>query len=191
MKKILIAAILSGTLIPALALAELNYNAVDAGYSTTSYSSVLTELDIGISKSISGNTYLGASYGTGSQPTNTALGDKKLSSISLSAGYHTPLIDNVDAIVKGRIVLGSIKLAGSSASANGYDIGAGVRAQFGHALEGTLAVVHANASNGTFTSNHTFLNAQFGFNFIPEFQMTAGMDFKPDVTTSLGLRFFY
>jgi Outer membrane protein beta-barrel domain len=191
MKKILVAVVLSSMLIPAFASAELNYNSVDAGYSTTNYSPSLTELNIGISKSISGNVYLGASYRAGSQPTYTSLGDRKVSSISVGAGYRTPLKDNVDAFVKGNILLGSVKLAGNSVSANGYDIGAGVRAQLIRKIEGTLAVVHTNTSSGALANTKTFFNAQLGFDFTQTIQLTAGLDFKSDPTTSLGVRFFY
>lgn len=191
MKKILIAAVLSGMLIPALASAELNYNAIDIGYATTSYNPNLTEFYIGISKDNSKNVFLDASYRAGSQPKFSSLGDRKVGSISIGAGYHTPLMNDVDAVVKGNILLGSVKLAGNSVSTNGYDIGAGVRAEFSKALEGTLAVVHAGTSNGPFSSKNTFVNTQFGFNFMQAFQMTAGIDFKPDMTTTLGVRFFY
>jgi hypothetical protein len=193
MKNILIVPALSSILIPALASAELNYNAVNAGYSSTSYSNGardLIELNAGISKSVSGNVYVGASYGTGSQSVGKGL-YKKVSSLSLSAGYHTPLKDNVDAIAEGHIIRGSAKSAGISASANGYDAGAGMRALLRSGLEGTLAVVHASTSNGTFSSKNTFIKAKLGYNFTPELQMTAGMDFKPDITTNLGVRFFY
>jgi len=195
MKRTLIVAGLSGMFIPALASAELNYDAVNVGYSTMRYSNGnqgLTELDVGFSKSYSKDVYLGASYGTASQTTYSGLGNKTVRSISLGAGYHTPLRDNVDLVVAGHIVLGSAKLAGSSTSANGYDIGAGVRTQFAHGLEGSLAAVHANRSNGTYTNTDTFLNAQFGFNFTSKIQMNAGIDLLGhDQTTSLGLRFYY
>lgn len=192
MKKILIAVAILGMLIPALAFAELNYNAVDIGYSTTSYNPDLTEFDFGVSKSYSDNTYLGVSYGAGTQPVGSTLGEnKKINSISFSAGYHTPFRENVDTIARTHIIFGSAKYAGGSASANGYDIGVGVRAQFAHAIEGTLAVDHASTSNGALTANDTFLSVQFGFNFIRELQMTAGMDFRPILTTNFGLRFFY
>lgn len=198
MKKILIAVAIPGMLFPAFALAELNYNVVDVGHSDTSYidgAQGLSELDLGFSKSISENTYLGIAYGAGSQSTYSGngvnTGDKKIRSISLSAGYHTPLKENADAIVKGHVVLGSAQFDGGSASANGYDIATGIRTQFAHAIEGALAIVHARTSNGTYASSDTFVSVQLGFNFIPQFQMTAGMDFRSDLTTTFGLRFFY
>jgi hypothetical protein len=193
-KTIHLAVAMSGMFIPALASAELNYNAVDAGYSTTSYRSdisALTELELGFSRSISGNAYLGASCGSSSQTMDTTLGDNKVHSISLSAGYHVPLMDNVDALANGHIIRGSAKLAGISTSTNGSDIGAGVRAQFIHGLEGTLEVVHASTSDGTISSTHTFIKTEVGYNILPKFQMTAGVDLKPDHRSYLGVRFFY
>lgn len=194
MKKILIVVALSGMLIPALASAELNYNAVDVGYSKTSYSNGdpdLTGFDVGISKSISSNVFLEASYGSGSQATNTTLGDITVSAISVGAGYHTPLKDNVDAIVTGDVLQGSVKLAGFSESVNGYAVGAGVRAMLTPEFEGILGVVYTSVSSGTVTSTDTSLNAKVGFNITPEFQLTAGMDFESDQTISFGVRFFY
>lgn len=194
MKIILIVAALSGMLIPALASAELNYNAVDAGYATTSYGNgdpSLTELAIGYSESISEQAYLKAAFGIGSQSTYASSGARKVTSLAVGAGYHTPLKDNVDAIVQGNLVLGSSRLGGNRTSANGYDIGAGVRALFRSGLEGTLMVVHARTSNGILASSDTFLGARFGYNFTEGIQMYAGFDLKADMTTRVGLRFFY
>lgn len=193
MKTTFIMLAISGMLIPRLASAELNYNEVNVGYSTTSYNNGdedLTEWDAGVSKSISGNVYLGASLGFGKQLGFSA-GIKKVSSVSAGAGYHFPLNDKSDVIVDGHIVLGSAKLAGNSTSADGHDFGAGIRTLIMHGLEGTLAVIHARTSNGTLSSNDTFLKVQFGFNFTPKFQLATGVDFKHDMTTYLGARFFY
>jgi hypothetical protein len=195
MKKILVVLALCGMLIPAPASAELDYNAVDIGHSTMSYSNsaqVQTELIVGISNSISKDVYLEAAYGAGSQSMGTSLGvKKKVGSLSVGAGYHTPLKSDVDAVAEGHIIQDSTKLAGTSTSVHGYDISAGIRALFIGGLEGTLAVVHASASNSTFSSTNTFLSAQFGFNLLPSFQMTSGIEFKRNITTSLGVRFFY
>ncbi|MGA7749958.1 MAG: hypothetical protein WCA63_07390, partial [Gallionella sp.] len=149
------------------------------------------ELNIAISKSISGNIYLGASYATGTQPTDTYLGDNNVNSITIGAGYHTPLKENADAMVKGDVILGSVKTGGNSTSENGFDIGAGIRAQLGKKFEGTLAIIHSSTSGGIFASTNTFVNAQLGFNFTTKIQMTADVDFTPDRTSSLKLRYFY
>lgn len=194
MKKILIVAAFACLLIPALASAELNYNAVDVSYAATSYSNSAanqTELGLGYSRSTSNEVYLMASYGAANQPASSTQGVKKLNSISVGAGYHTRLYDKTDAIAEGHLNYGSGKLAGTSTSAHGYDMGAGVRSLFGPTLEGTLKIVHASAVNGAFSKTNTFLRAQFGFNFLAELQMTASIDFKPDTTSSLGVRFFY
>ncbi len=199
MKKALLVMALSGTLIPAHAWAALNYNETDIGYSTTNYGNGdpgLVQFNLGYAKSVSSTTYLDASYGSGTQHGLSIAGDKKMKSISLGAGYHTPLEDTptskVDAIIKGNIVAGSAKLAGSSLSANSYDFGTGVRAQFGHGLESSLAVVHARRSNGTYTNTDTFFNAQIGFNFTPKIQMAFGVDlFGHDPVMNVGLRFFH
>jgi hypothetical protein len=193
MKKILILVALSGMLIPAVASAALDYNAVDASYSTTGYQNneTLTKLNIGFSKDISSNVYLQAYYGHGYQTSDTSF-DIRIDSISGGAGYHTPLKENVDGIAEGHITLGSAKWAGNTASANGYDIGAGIRAELGHKIEGTVMAIHASISDGTLTKTDTFLNARLGFNFLTGFQMTLGIDLlKADPTTSLGVRFFY
>jgi hypothetical protein len=197
MKKILILAALSGMLIPAFASAELNYNAVDVGYSTTIYNNRnpnLFQFDLGISKSVSRNVYLAGSYEAASQPTNSITGDKKIKSILLGAGYHTPLKDTlklkVDGIVKGNIVKNRIKLAGSTQSASGYDIAAGVRAQFAHGLESGVDVIHVSKMYGT--NPKTYLNVQLGFNFTPRLQLAVKVDiFDPDQTVYVGMRFFY
>ena len=194
MKNIFIVAVLSGICIPTLASAELDYNAVDASQSTTSYRNGeldLKELDVGISISISNDMYLQASYGTARQNTLWIYGDRVISSVSLGAGYHRSLMDNTDAFAEGHVILGSAKWAGTSESANGYDMGAGIRAMLLPGPEGTLALVHARTSNGAVSNTDTFTKAQFGYHFTPQWQMTIGMDMKPDETMRIGLRYFY
>jgi len=197
MKGILIVAGLSGMLIPALASAELNYNSVSAGFTTktTKTNNIeqnYSELSLGISKSVFKNIYLGASFESGTQPGTPTTGGKMVHSISLGAGFHTPLNDNVDVIVASHIVQGSDKIAGSSANANGYDIGAGIRAQTTYGLEGSIVAVYDSISNDTYSSKDTFINAQFGFDFTPKIQMYGGIDlFRDNQTIDLGLRFFY
>jgi len=192
MKKILIVSALSGMFVPTLALAELNYNSFDIGYSSTSYDNyqALRVLIFGISKSISGNVYLGGSIGIGRQTVYT-YNDNKVNTLSALAGYHFPLNDKADVIAEGGVVLGTAELGGKSTSANGYDFGAGVRALFIPGLEGTLALFHARTSNGTYSNTDTFVRAQFGFNFTSKFQLVAGIDLKTNTTTYLATRFFY
>lgn len=193
MKIILIVAALSGMLMPATASAELDYNTVDVGYSTTSYSDstlTRTELNFGYANSISENAYLQAAYRMGTLSTYGG-SDRNLRSISVGAGYHTPLKDDVDALAQGNLVLGTSRSSGDSASANGYDIGAGVRALFRSGLEGTLMVVHASTSNGIHMNTDTFLGARFGYNFTAAIQMYAGIDLRTELTSTMGLRFFY
>jgi len=195
MKRILFLAGLGGTMIPALASAELNYDAINAGYSTTRYENGdlnLTELDIGYTKDYFENVYLGASYGAADQSTYSNVGDNTVHKISLAAGYHAPLMNKVDVVIAGHAVFGRANWGGETSSANGYDAGAGVRALFLHGLEGNLAVVHARISNGDYYSaSYTYISTQFGFYFIPRLEMTAGIDFKKDQTTSLGLRIYF
>ena len=197
MKGILIVAGLSGMLIPALASAELDYNTVNAGFTTkttktNNIAQSYTELSLGISKSIFKNIYLGASFESGRQPGTPTSGDKKVHSISLGAGFHTPLNDNVDVIAASHIVQGSDKIAGSSANANGYDIGAGIRAQTPYGLEESIVAVYDSISNDTYSSKDTYVNAQFGFDFTPEIQMYAGIDlFRDNQTINFGMRFFF
>jgi opacity protein-like surface antigen len=196
MKRILIAASLSGIFMPTPASAELNYNTVNVGFTTktATYKSAsvdYTELSLGFSKSVSKNVYLGATYERGSEPT-TATNDGKVQSISLGAGFHTPLYDNADVIVVGHIVQGTDQIATSSANANGYDVGAGIRSQFTGGLEGSIAAVYASTSNDTYSSKDTFVTAQFGFDFTPEIQLYAGIDlWRENQTIDFGLRYFY
>lgn len=199
MKKVFIVASLSSMLIPAHAWAELNYNVIDINYLTTNYSNAdpsLFQVNFGISKKIFRNMYFATSFGSATQEAYSNSGSKKIKSISIGAGYYTPLYDKpktkVDMVVKGNIVAGTAKVAGSSFSANGYDIGTGVRAQFAHGLESSLSVIHARKSNGTYTDTNTFLNVQLGFNFTPKVQMAVGMDFHVhDQSMNMGMRFFF
>jgi hypothetical protein len=196
MKRILIAVGLSGIFMPVPASAELNYNTVNVGFTTKTATNKTTsvdytELSLGFSKSVSKNVYLGASYERGSEPATTT-SDGKVHSISLGAGFHTPLYDNADVIAAGHIVQGTDQIATSSANANGYDIGAGVRAQFKGGLEGSIAAVYASTSNDTYSSKDTFVNVKLGFDFTPEIQLYAGIDLWRDTQIiDFGLRYFY
>ncbi len=191
MKRILVVVALSAAFIPQLARAELNYSSVSAGYYIASYSPNLTVLNIAVSKSIPGNFYLAASYASGSQVTNNYQSENHASAITMGAGYHTPLHENVDGVLKGHIILGSVNTGGNSTSANGFDIGAGIRAQLSDRFEGTLAVVHSDITGGLYASTDTFVNAQLGFNVTPNLQMAASVDFRPTLVSGLSLRYFY
>jgi len=195
MKRTLILAGLSGMLFPALASAELNYNIINAGYTSTKYENGnlgQTELYLGFTKSVFKRAYLGASYGASDQPTYKAQGDNRVHKIYLGAGYHIPIMDDVDAVVAGHYVYGTANWGGNSSSANGYDIGAGVRALFLHGLEGNIALVNASSSSGTYySSSDTYVSTLFGFFFTQRLEMVFGIDFKKDQTSGLGLRFYY
>jgi len=199
MKRILIAAGLSGMLVPALASAELDYNAFNFGFvtktdstSSNSVTSSFTEYNLGISKSIRKNIYLDAYYETGTPPWTQANMGKHVHSISFGPGFHTPLKENIDIVASGHIVQGTDKIPGSIASANGYDIGAGLRSQFPYGLEGSVLAVHESYSSDTVSNRDTYVNAQFGFNFTPDVQMYGSIDLlRTYRTIDFGLRLFY
>lgn len=195
MKRILIVAGLSGMLMPALASAELNYNIADVGFASKISRGVaqnFTELSLGVSRSVSKNLYIGASFQTGTQRTSVNADNRRLHSTSLSAGYHTPLNEDVDTIVAGHIFQGTDKVPGSIANANGYDISAGVRAEFPYGLEGGIAAVYSSTSNATYSNKDTYINAQFGFDFTPDIQLYTAIDlWRSDQTMNFGIRVFY
>lgn len=191
MKRILVVVALSAAFIPQLARAELRYSSVEAGYYVASYSPNLTELNIAVSKSIPGNFYLTAAYASGSQVANNYQSENHASAITMGAGYHIPLHENVDGILKGGIILGSVTAGGGSTSENGFDIAAGIRAQMSTSFEGILAAVYSSTSGGLYASTDTFVNAQLAFNFTPQLQMAASVDFRPTLVSGLSLRYFY
>jgi hypothetical protein len=196
MKRIFIATGLAVLLTPSLALAELDYNIVDVGFASKlnrGTAGIFTEFGLGASRSISDNLYLGASYQTGIQPMSPANGgNQRVNSINLSAGFHTPLNQDVDMVAAGRIYKGTDGIAGSNSSANGYNAGAGVRAQFPHDLEGSVMAVYSSISNSAYSDKDTYVNAQFGFGFTPEIQLYGGIDlFRNDQTMIFGIRVFY
>lgn len=199
MKRILIVAGMAGIFVPTLASAELNYNAFNVGFTTimnNEFTENFTELSLGFSKSVSRRIYLGASFDTGSKFSSSTGGSngsyKKVNSILLGAGFHTPLNENTDIIVAGHIGQGTDKIPESTESANVYDIGAGIRTEFPYGLESSVVAVYDSRSNDTYSSKDTFINAQFGFNFTPEIQMYGGFDlWRDNQTVDFGLRFFY
>ncbi len=195
MKRMLIVAGLSGMLMPALASAELDYDAFSVGFRTKTTSvaninSSYTEFGLGITKNVFKRVYLGASYATGTQPSTS--GDTVVHSTTLGAGFHMPLNGDVDIIIPGHVFQGTDMIAGSNASASGYDIGAGIRAQIPYGLEGSIVAVYDDTSNDTYSNKDTYVNAQFGFDFTHEIQMYAGIDlFRDTKNVDFGLRVFY
>jgi hypothetical protein len=205
MQVILIVATLLGLLMPTFAFAELNYNAFDAGASTTSYTlgGPLTGIYADISNSISEHVYIKASLGSASQTEYVSspgfLSEsniRKVKSLSFGGGYHTPLNhtplqNDVDAIAEGQITLVSDKSQSGNNNLKGYNIGGGVRAHLFSAIEGAVIVTRSSMSAGSISNTDTYLSVRFGFSFIPEFQMTTGADFKHDLTTRIGVRYYY
>jgi hypothetical protein len=197
MNKILIVAGLSGMLMPALASAELNYNIADVGFTSkiSRATANFTELRVGVSKSVSKNLYLDASFQAGTQRTSVNANNNRLHTTSVGAGFHTPLPqlnDNADVIAAGHIFQGTDQVPGSAANAHGYDMGAGVRAQFPYGLEGDIVAIYYSTSNATYSSKDTYVNAQLGFDFTPNIQWYAGIDlWRSDQTLNFGIRVFY
>ena len=193
MKKILIAAGMVGMLMPTLASAELDYNIVQVGFTSKTNrgnKANFTEYILGISNNVTKKIFLGASYQAGIEP--PASGGDKVSSTTLMAGFHTPFHETNDFVVVGHVSRGTDMIPGSSASASSYDLGAGVRSEFPHGLEGSVLAYYSNTSNETYSSNDTYVNAQFGFDFTPSIQMYGGIDlWRSDQTMSFGLRIFY
>ncbi|HTN93812.1 MAG TPA: hypothetical protein VMJ33_04455 [Gallionella sp.] len=197
MKKMLIAAGLAGMLMPALASAELDYDAFSVGFRTMTTSvgyvdTNYTEFGLGITKSVFKRVYLGASYVTGTQPATPTSAGRVVHSTTLGAGFHFPLNEDIDIIVPGHVFQGTDMIPGSDASASGYDIGAGIRAEMPYGLEGSAVAVYDNTSNDTYSNKDTYINAQLGFGFTHEIQMYAGMDlFRDSKNIDFGLRVFY
>lgn len=193
MRRVLVTVAFFGLWIPAVAFAEFNYNAVDVGYSVAQIDNAppYTELGAGISKSTSGNTFIGGSFVFGKQNSDPTHSETKAYSVSARAGFHKPLNDHADIIVEGRAIVGTASKAGNSMSANGYDFGAGIRKLFIPGFEGTLGLFHAKTPTGTLSNIDTYIKAQLGFNFTPKYQMIAVFNFKSDFTTYLGMRIFY
>jgi opacity protein-like surface antigen len=195
MKRMLIVAGLSGVLMPALASAELDYDAFNAGFRTKASNistGNYTEFGLGITKNIFKIAYLGASYETGTAPSTPSSAETVVHSTTLGAGLHFPLNDDVDIIIPGHAFQGTDIIPGSSASVNGYDVGAGIRALIPYGLEGSIVAVYENTSNDTYSNKDTYVNAQFGFDFTPEILMYAGIDLLRDhQTIDFGLRVYY
>ena len=177
MKKILIVIALSGMLIPTIASAELNYNAVNVGYAKVSQTgwADLTGYDFGVSYGITKNVFLEGSYGTGSQPSGTTLGDITVSGFDVGAGYHTPIQNDVDFIVGAHLIQGTAKFAGLSYNSNGYDVGVGIRAELTPKFEAILSGVHTNVTSNSSTTTSNGMQAEVGFKVTPEVQLLAGI----------------
>ena len=195
MKRTLVAAGLAGMLMPGLASAELDYNIVDVGFASKinrGNTGNFTELSLGITKNVFNKLFLGATFQSGILPSTPANRDTRVSSATLIGGFHTPFKENSDFVVVGHVSKGTDIIPGSSESATTYDLGAGLRAEFTYGLEASIVAYYSNASGTAYSSNDTYVNAQFGFDFTPNIQMYGGTDlFKSDRTAIFGLRIFY
>jgi len=180
-KGFMLAAALISVSLPTPATAELNYDAISLGYGTISESGWpdMTVYLFGITKSISNNAFVGASYERDTQPTGTGFGDITGSSFALDIGYHTPLKENTDLIFSGGLMNGSADFAGISASSNGYHLSAGIRAELAPKLVGEVGFGYANTNTSilgsTSTTTSTGLNASIGFRVTPELELIAAI----------------
>lgn len=194
---------LLGLFIPVIASAELNYDAIDIGYSKTSESGSadLNMLNFGISKGISSNVFLQGGYSTGSMASGTSFGDISASGWSVGGGFHTPIKTDVDLIVSANFGQSTASLAGISISGNGHGVGIGIRAAITPQLEGTLGGNYTSFSVNSSTTTSTGISGELGFNVTPQLQLVVGLDSDSNSpqagasystqTVSFGARFFY
>lgn len=170
--------------------AELRYDYISGIYSITDVDGLsddLTFLTGQIKKEISDNVYLTAEYGAGSLDTRTTLGDIKFQGRAIGAGYHAPFTEALDGILEAVLLRNKAKIAGFEDTANGYGVGAGIRAQVAPSLEGTVMVRRVDIEDVTDTN----VTAQIGVNVAPNFQLIAGTDFESEQTMFFGIRLFY
>jgi hypothetical protein len=203
MKKIILVTALSGLLVPAVAFAELSYDAASLGYAKTSESGSadLNELDLGIAKGIAKNVYVSGSYATGSQASGTPAGDVSINGYGIGLGYHTPINENADFILKGGFIHANLKLGSISASGNGYEVGVGFRAEMSPRLEGSAFATHTSVNANSSTTTGNGVDAELAFNITHEFQLFARIGTStsnPDTgssytdnTVSFGLYYYY
>ena len=175
MKIILLLIATAGMLIPTIASAELNYNSVGIDYSKTNQSGVadLSGIDINISKSVYSNVFLTGSIFNGRQSSGTTLGDLSVYEFAEGVGYHAPIQYNIDFIVSGTLQQSRSKLAGTSASENGYALGVGIRAELAPKFEGQVSGDYFSMSNNSFTSTGKRIDVILGFMVAPEFKLLA------------------
>ena len=196
-----VAVVFLGVLIPAFASAQFNYTSNEAGYSTTQIKSdplnpnldgqTYTELSAGISREISANAYVGGSVLYGNANRTSTAENVKVYSVAPRAGYHKPINDRADLVVEGQFSLGKAYQAGTTKSANSYDFGAGVRAVILPGLEGSLGLYHGKSYKGPLSTINTYLKGQFGFFVTPHYQFAIQMDFRPELTAYMRMRYFY
>jgi long-subunit fatty acid transport protein len=203
MKKIIIVVAASGLLMPAIASAELNYNAVQIGYAKTTESGEadLNSYGVGVSYSVNSNIYIQGQFSTAKQASGTPAGDITGTAWGVGIGAHTPISNNVDVIGSFDYAHVNSELGTNSVSGNGYDIGVGLRGEFTPQLEGSLSVDYASVTANSSTTTSTGIGAGLGYNFTPQFQLRVGISsdsYNPDIgpsyntqTIAFAGRFFY
>lgn len=171
---------LSSLLIPAIASAELSYDAVGMDYIKMSQggSPDLTMLGLSASKGISNNVFLDGSFGNGKQSSGTSFGDVTINAWSLGAGYHTPIQTNLDLVMSVNFGQAAAKLAGVSVTGNSHGISIGVRNEFTPQVEGSLTGTYTSSSVNSSTSTSTGFDAELGFKITPQFQLVGGLGRK-------------
>jgi hypothetical protein len=164
-----------GVLIPSIASAELNYNAVQFGYSKTDMSgnSEFDEYGIGVSFSVNNDVFVEGQFAGLQQPANSTTVALDGKSWAIGAGYHTPISKNVDIIIGAGISQTTWKAAGTSSLQDGYNFGIGVRGEITPKIEGSLSVGYLSASAQSTTVTGTGIKAGLGYNFTPKFQLKA------------------
>ncbi|MEQ1525173.1 MAG: hypothetical protein ABL911_00290 [Gallionella sp.] len=201
MRKLATVIALATLLTPAIASAELSYDAAQLSFERLSQSGKrdLNMTNFNLTKGISSNVFLEGEYQTGKQATGTSFGDVSAKGWILGAGYHTPITTNTDFIVTGRYRKITSSAAGTSLTGDSRILGIGIRSEFTPQFEGGLSASYASSTVGSSssTTSMTGVKFQLGFKVMPQFQLMAGLASNqsgsaPAVNTvDIGIRFFY
>lgn len=201
MKKLTAIIALATLLTPAIASAELSYNAAQLSFERMSQSGKrdLNMTNFNISKGISSNVFLEGEYKTGKQATGTSFGDVAVKGWILGAGYHTPIQTNTDLIVTGRLRRITASIAGVSSTVDSRILGIGIRTEITPQFEGGLSANYASSTvdSSSSATSMTGVKFQLGFKVTPQFQLMAGVASNssgsaPSVSTAdVSARFFY
>ncbi len=164
---------------------DLNYDYVEIRYSSKNLDNQTDNFsgyDLYLNKSISNNVYLLFDYGIGS--VNTSEGSLDVNGISVGAGYYTPINYKTDLYAEIGFLKSKAKLAGRSVDANGRGYGLGVRSKLNSKVEGLVFINYTDVEGKTDTG----IDIQLAFELARNMQISAGIDFEDERTSTIALR---
>jgi hypothetical protein len=180
--------------IPAFAFEEsgLKYSYLSADYTKTkgtAPASDATTTGASIQKRFTENFFAGIGFASTAQDLGPF--DATVTEISGLIGARAPLNESIDAVLTAAYASAKVEAPSVSASGNGTFVSLGVRGVISPVFEGTIDYTSYNLKINGNSDSDSYASVLIGANVTPSLQITGGIKFKDNQSTSIGLRLFF